>query len=135
MIQTSNHFSFDVTLSQTPCVNHSRFLFIDGYNVQSQVDRKKREVQEILYLDVLNDTNPVVIYKEGAPFFWNPAMEEITGYTFSEIQTLQGQGADIMELLYGWSQEELGRVLQSVIEGHQKKEGYDERVFTLRTKQ
>lgn len=122
MMQLSNPSSYDTGIAQIPFVNNTTFFFVKEYSVKNEVERKKREIQEILYRDVLNDTNPVVIYKKGMPFFWNPAMEEITGYTFTEIQTLQEQGADIMELLYSWSREELERVRRSVVEGHEKKE-------------
>lgn len=49
-------------------------------------------------------------------------MEQITGYTFSEIQTMSRQGIDIMELLYGWSPEELAHVKSNLTTAHKKKE-------------
>lgn len=72
------------------------------------------EIKKILFENILHSNNPIVIYEKNKPIFWNLKMEEITGYSFTEIQELSSTGVDTMELLYGWSKEELTKVRASV---------------------
>ncbi len=51
----------------------------------------EEHIKQILFANTLNEVNPIVIYENNKPIFWNIAMEKITGYTFSEIQEMDRQ--------------------------------------------
>lgn len=75
---------------------------------------REKEIKDILFRNTLHEKNPIVIYKENRPIFWNLTMEKITGYTFVEIQEMDRNGVNIMELFYGYSEHELARVKDSI---------------------
>lgn len=88
----------------------------------------------LLFKNTLDEKNPIVIYEHGKVIFCNKAWEDVTEYTFLEIKELQESGVNLTELFYGYSARELARVNESIRLALLTGEGYEERIFTLKTK-
>ncbi len=87
--------------------------------------------QELLHI-LTHSPDPIVIYDyQDAPIYWNKKIEEVSGYTFGEIQEYYKQHGEVMSLLYKW--EEYTKVMKYLTTVKETGIWYDRVAFTLTT--
>ncbi|EKE28692.1 MAG: metal dependent phosphohydrolase [uncultured bacterium (gcode 4)] len=125
------HFWTITTLSS---IHYILWKIIDSDYWRKEFNSEEIDDEEViqwLWLDDLkNNKNPIVIYHWDRPLYWNLAMQNITGYDFTEIKERHARWESIMHLLYGWSPEEIHKV-QSALWTWRT---YENAVFTLKSK-
>lgn len=95
---------------------------------------KKEKLSQKQIFETLSFTpDPTVIYDmNDAPIYWNKKMEEISWYTFDEIQQYYKDHGEVMSLLYKW--EEYYKVMDYLNGVKNTGEWYANVAFTMTTK-
>ncbi len=105
--------------------------------LKNSKQKEDLQIQEILHKEMIeNGVNPITIYKKNVIVHCNKAWTSITGYTIGDVQEYikNNPEKDIVDLLYGYSPDEITRVRTHTQKASETGISYEDRIFTLQTK-